>query len=88
VKNLYHKATGKYKEKFDVQNHPAKYWGTLSLYGKRIVHRSDGAISVDKTIGVNSRPTKKQQLRNANRSMTKSARQLLKKEIREELDIY
>ena len=84
MKSYHQLATGKHREKEDVQNHPAKYWGTM---GREKVHRSDGSVSVDKTHGVNSRPHKKEELRNANRSMKKSARQKLKQDMMDEVEI-
>jgi len=47
--------------------------------------RPDGTISVDKTAGGHSRPGKKQQIRNANRSFKKRARQNLKRQMLKEL---
>ncbi len=73
--------------KFDVQNHPAKQWGMhSSLEGPRKVHRSDGSVSADKTAGLHSRPGKKAQLRQANRAITKSARQALKRQMQKDAD--
>lgn len=89
MKSLLHDAGSKPKPKRSVQDHPAKLWGTAmntSVHSpRRRIKRSDGSISIDKTHGMNSRPHKKQQLRNANRSITKSARQKLKKQLKEEV---
>ena len=82
MKSLFRDAVGKHRPKRSVQDHPAKYWGTgmHTEIGnpRRKVKRSDGSISIDKTAGMNSRPHKKEQLRNANRSINKAARQRLK----------
>ena len=53
--------------------------------GKRNVARSDGSVTSDKTAGVNSRPHKKEELRNANRAINKRARQILKRQLADEV---
>ena len=74
------------KRKADVQNYPAKYWGTWTDEGsKRLACRSDGSVSVDKTAGFHSRPHKKEELRQANRAITKSARRMLKQQLAEDV---
>jgi hypothetical protein len=85
MKTLRQIAGGNTRRKYDVQNPPAKYWGTWTPQGKRrVVHRSDGSMSTDKTSGFHSRPAHKEQLRNANRSMNKRARQMLKQQLAQE----
>lgn len=86
MKSLYQTATGKAKPKENVQNHPAKYWGTIRLNGKNTVVRSDGSVTTDKTAGVHSRPHKKEELRNVNRSINKTARKKLEKDMNQEVN--
>lgn len=87
LKSLAYNATGKPRPKRSVQKFPAKYWGTWTAPGeKRKVIRSDGSVSTDKTGGFHSRPGHKQEIRNANRSITKSARQTLKRQMMEDGD--
>lgn len=50
----------------------------------REVQRSDGSVSVDKTHKLSSHPTAKLKVRNANRSLTKRARQSLKRQMNEQ----
>ena len=85
------------RHKYDVQGGEAKYWGTCHniRYAKdpdtgeyvsspKPFQRSDGSTSVDKTQGWHSRPGHKQALRNANRAITKRARQQLKRQMLDE----
>ena len=79
----------------------ARYWGTCHNFTHRLnpatgnyepiprkFTRSDGSVSVDKTKGWHSRPGHKEQIRNANRAVTKRARQILKRNIDEELESH
>jgi len=87
MKSLAHDAFGAPRRKASVQMFAAKCWGTWTVSGsKRLVKRSDGETSTDKTAGFHSRPNHKLVLRNANRALTKSARQELKKQLLEDLE--
>ncbi|TXH15126.1 MAG: hypothetical protein E6R03_07880 [Hyphomicrobiaceae bacterium] len=80
MKSIYHEATGHYCPKYTPDHH--SYGRTPSPHDA--VHRSDGSVSTDKTVHMESRPNKKANLRNANRSLKKRARQIFKAQIREE----
>lgn len=79
-------AGGGYRPKLSTQDFAAKYWGTWTPCGKkRMVTKTDGTQTTDKTAGFHSRPAKKESLRQANRAINKSARRLLKQQMEEEL---
>ena len=73
------------KEKQSTNESEAKYWGTLGK-AQHPFKRSDGSISTDKTLGWHSRPGHKEAVRNANRAITKQARQILKRQMLEEVE--
>ena len=99
MKTLRQYAGANPRRKYDVQNSPAKYWATMAKdpSGRRPVQRGNTVIEpgdrpalrryltqTDKTAGFHSRPVHKEQLRNANRSMNKRARQMLKQQMAQE----
>ena len=89
MKSLAHEATGKPRPKRSTQNTPAKYWGTWQLGGaKRYAKKPDGttATGCDKTAGFHSMKQKKEEIRAANRSINKSARQELKRQMNAEAE--
>lgn len=73
------------KGKQSTQDYEAKYWGCLIHKGVKR-KRANGQEFTDKTFNFHSRRQKKQEIRNANRSITKRARQLLKKEMLDEIE--
>lgn len=64
--------------KQSTQDSAAKYWCCCNN-GK--FKRKDGSIGNDKTKGFKSRVKYKETIRNANRAITKRARQLLKRQM-------
>lgn len=98
MKTLTECAGKRKKPKYDVQGGEAKYWGTCHnqvtyqdkdgqwKYKPRKFKRSDGSLTVDKTEGWHSRPGQKEKRRNANRGINKRARQILKRQIKDEIE--
>ncbi len=79
MKSLIHTATGREKIKF---GHP----NITTVKKSGMLTRCDGTETRDKTWGLKSKPGKKQQMRQANRSMNKAARQYLSKLTKSELE--
>ncbi len=73
------------KKKQSTQDSAAKYWATCHQAG-RPFKRADGSVGVDKTKGWHSRPGHKEAIKIANRSITKAARQKLKKQMLNEAE--
>jgi hypothetical protein len=71
--------------KLSTDNYEARYWGCLFKKGRKFT-RSDGTESSDRTFGFHSRPGKKEAIRNANRSVQKSARMMLKRQLADEVN--
>ena len=80
MKTLNQIAGHRIQRKYNVQESPGRMWANMGKEGNRF-KRSDGSIGSDKTVGVHSRPQSKIALRQANRSIQKSARQRLKLQI-------
>lgn len=79
MKSLARNAGQPRSEKRSTQDSAAKYWGMLGK--EKPFKRNDGSIGVDKTRGWHSRTKFKETIRNANRAITKRARQILKRQM-------
>ena len=85
MKTYLQAANQKPKVKHSTAKFAARYWATIDNVGKK-VKNANGRTFVDKTHGFHSRPAKKNELRQANRTQHKQARRALKQELNNELN--